>query len=113
MNSKSNWLTTDGTKIVVDTSKATASTTMYGVETGYYLWCACSSSTYSRYDYEYAYLYFQIKTKPLTSVTTAQFASTYTFYVEYYGYIYYPSFTTVPSSTGDWYKKISLTVNGT
>jgi hypothetical protein len=31
VNSKSNWLATDGTKIVVDTSKATASTTVYDV----------------------------------------------------------------------------------
>ncbi len=31
VNSKSNWLTTDGTKIVVDASLATASTTRYTV----------------------------------------------------------------------------------
>jgi hypothetical protein len=54
VNSKSDWLTTDGTKIVVDTSKATASTTLYYVETGYYLWCACSDSTYTNYTYDSA-----------------------------------------------------------
>ena len=52
VNSKSNWLTTDGTKIVVDTSKALASTTKYKVETKYYLWCACSGSTYTDTYYE-------------------------------------------------------------
>jgi hypothetical protein len=31
VNSKSNWLTTDGTKIVIDTSMAAASTTVYYV----------------------------------------------------------------------------------
>ncbi len=33
VNSKSNWLTTDGTKIVIDTSLAPASTTIYSVAT--------------------------------------------------------------------------------
>ncbi len=42
VNSLSNWLTTDGTKIVVDTSLATASTTVYSVKTIYYLWCKCT-----------------------------------------------------------------------
>ncbi len=33
VNSKSNWLTTDGTKLVVDTNLAPASTTWYYVST--------------------------------------------------------------------------------
>jgi hypothetical protein len=45
VNSKSNWLITDGLKIVVDTTLATASTTRYSVTTNYYLWCACTGST--------------------------------------------------------------------
>ncbi len=83
MNSKSNWLTTDGNKIVVDTSLASASTTIYTVYTYYHLWCACTGSSYSRYTYKYAYFYFQIKTG-LTSVTSTQFSSTYTVYVGNY-----------------------------
>jgi hypothetical protein len=51
VNSKLNWLTTDGFKIVVDTSLATASTTIYSVSTYYYLWCACTDSTYLYYDW--------------------------------------------------------------
>ena len=49
VNSKSNWLTTDGFKIVVDTSLAPDSTTLYSVLTIWKLWCACSGSTYTYY----------------------------------------------------------------
>ncbi len=44
VNNLTNWLTTDGTKIVVDTSKAPASTTVYEVEIIYILWCACDTT---------------------------------------------------------------------
>jgi hypothetical protein len=60
VNSKSNWLTTDGTKIIVDTTKAPAYTTVYEVKTIYYLWCKCSGSTYSYEDEKSAYFYFEI-----------------------------------------------------
>jgi hypothetical protein len=41
-----------------------------------------------------------MKTNPvLTSVTSTQFSSTYTFYVGVGGSIAFPTFTTVPSST--------------
>jgi hypothetical protein len=65
VNSDSNWLTTDGTKIVVDTSLATASSTYYYSTTWYYLWCACSGTTYTYYgDMKGDTFYFQIKTAP-------------------------------------------------
>jgi hypothetical protein len=98
VNSKSNWLTTDGNKIVVETSLAPASTTIYTVLTLCYLWCACTGSSYSRYTYGYAYFYFCIP-QPLTSVTSTQFSLTYTFYVGVYGTIDFPTFTTAPSPT--------------
>ncbi len=61
VNSKSNWLTTDGSKIVIDTSLATASTTVYFVTTKYYLWCACTGSTYTNtWSNKDAYFYFKI-----------------------------------------------------
>jgi hypothetical protein len=78
VNSKSNWLTTDGTKIVIDTSKAPASTTIYEVYTNYHLWCNCIESTYTKYGSTGAYFYFQIKTA-LTSVTSTNLDSSYTF----------------------------------
>jgi hypothetical protein len=71
VNSLSNWLTTDGIKIVVDTSLAPASVAVYYVETKYHLWCTCTDSTYTQYSSRSAYFYIQIKTTPLTSVTTA------------------------------------------
>jgi hypothetical protein len=112
VNSKSNWLTTDGTKIVVDTNLAPASKTIYEVYTYYHLWCNCIDSTYTKYGSTGAYFYFQIKTA-LTSVTSTQFSSTYTFYVGTYGYINFPTFTTVPSSTGNSKSKICSVVDGT
>jgi hypothetical protein len=60
VNSLSNWLTTDGLKIVVDTSLATASTTIYTVTSWYYLWCACTGSTYIGYGLEGSRFYFKI-----------------------------------------------------
>jgi hypothetical protein len=112
VNYLTDWLTTDGTKIVVDTSKAPASTIVYEVKTYYWLWCACSSNIYTYYVEGFASFYFQIKTTPLISVITEQFSSTYTFYVGIDDFIDFPAFTTVPLPTGDSYTKISLTVNG-
>ncbi len=60
VNSNSNWLTTDGYKIVVDTSLAPASSTEYEVTTIWYLWCTCSDSTYTQYSDTSDYFYFQI-----------------------------------------------------
>ena len=75
INSKSDWLSTDGTKILVDTSKAPASATVYVAATSYDLWCACTDSTYTRYSSNFAYYYFQIQPPPpLTSVTSTQFS---------------------------------------
>jgi hypothetical protein len=94
------WLTTDGFKIAVDTNFAPASETRYEVDTYYYLWCACTGSSFARYNdtASIARFYFQIKTG-LTSVTSTQFLPTYTFYVQNIGYLFYPTFTTVPSTT--------------
>jgi hypothetical protein len=115
VNPKSNWLITDGTKIVVDTSKALASTTKYKVVTKYYLWCACSGSAYTDTYYEKtATFYFQIqKPPPLTSVTSTQFSSSYTFYVGAGGTIPFPTFTTVPSPTPYSALQFNLHVDGT
>ncbi len=108
----STWLTTDGTKIAVDTSLAPSSTELYYVYTSYELWCACTDSTYtyqsSNIEAEFC---FQIKSA-LISVTTEQFSSTYTFYLGNHDHIYFPTFTTVPSSTGDSYSKVGLIVDG-
>jgi hypothetical protein len=47
VNSKSNWLKTDGINLVIDTSLATASLTVYEVSTCNTLWCACTDSTFA------------------------------------------------------------------
>jgi hypothetical protein len=76
VNSLSNWLTTDGTKIVVDTNLVPAST-VYRVTTIFKLWCACTGTTYTRYSGTSSSFYFCIP-QPLTSVTSTQFSLTYT-----------------------------------
>jgi hypothetical protein len=60
VNSKSNWLKTDGFKIVVDTSLATASSILYRVYTFYSLWCACTDSVYQYKTKRDGNFYFQI-----------------------------------------------------
>ena len=50
VNAIQNWINTDGFKIVVDTSLITASSTYYFAITWYFLWCACSGTTYTYYD---------------------------------------------------------------
>jgi hypothetical protein len=78
------------------------------------LWCACSDSTFTKYTKEEAYFYFVIQiSAPLTSVTSTQFSSTYTFNVGFGGTILFPTFTTVPSPTGYTKSKFGLIVDDT
>ena len=49
VNSKSNWLKTDGYNLFIDTSLATASVTLYRVATCNLLWCTCTGSTYTKF----------------------------------------------------------------
>jgi hypothetical protein len=113
VNSLSNWLTTDGFKIVVDTSLVTASAEVFEVYTIFKLWCACTGTTYTQYSYTSAEFFFQILPSSLTSVTSTEFSSTYTFNVGVGGMISFPTFTTVPSQTTYLKTKFGLLVDGT
>ncbi len=97
--------------MIVDKSKAPASTIIYTLETNFCLWCACTGPSFINIYYcAVPDLYFQIKA-PLTSVTSTQFSSTYTFYVVGGGTILFPTFTTIPSPTTYTASKFNLIVD--
>jgi hypothetical protein len=108
-----NWLKTDINSLEVNTNLAPSSKLVYEVYTDYTLWCTCTGSTFQPYDWTYPELYFQIQTAaPLTSVTSTQFSTTYTFLVGVGGTITYPTFTTVPSPTVYSKSEFGLIVDG-